>query len=80
MPLLVPSPLAEADPHSISELFNTDPLELTDANVFKIVSELRKDRGKFQIEERNKRATGGKKIDAPKNLQLEDLFPQGVKL
>lgn len=62
------SPLLEAQAESLQELFDKDPLSLTDSDVEKIVTELRAQRGRWQIAEKK-----GKKVSAPKNITLDDL-------
>lgn len=43
-----PSPLAEASPSSLQELFDRDPLQLTDPDIEKIVAELRAQRQRWE--------------------------------
>lgn len=62
------SPLAEASPESLQELFDKDPLELTDHDVERIVAELREQRGRWTQAEKK-----GKKVAAPKSISLADL-------
>lgn len=62
------SPLTEAQPESLQELFDKDPLSLTDSDVEKIVTELRAARALWV-----KAEAKGKKVAAPKNLSLADL-------
>ena len=62
------SPLAEAQPESLQELFDKDPLLLTDPDVERIVTELRKARDLWAVAEKK-----GKKVAAPKNISLSDL-------
>jgi hypothetical protein len=62
------SPLAEADASSLQELFDKDPLLLTDSDIEKIVTELRAQRGRWVLAEKK-----GKKKEAPKNISLADL-------
>lgn len=69
------SPLAEANPDSLQELFDRDPLELTDADVERIVTELRDQRSRWV-----KAEAKGKKQAAPKSLSLADLDLSDLKL
>ena len=62
------SPLLEAQAESLQELFDKDPLQLTDSDVEKIVTELRAQRGRWLIAEKK-----GKSKSAPKNITLDDL-------
>lgn len=59
-PVQANSPLAEASPTSLDELFSRDPLDLTDNDIEKIVNELRAKRALWLDAE----AQGAKK--APK--------------
>lgn len=43
-----PSPLQEADPASLQELFDRDPLSLTDSDIDRIVTELRAQRARWE--------------------------------
>jgi hypothetical protein len=64
-----PSPLAETNPLSLQELFDTDPLKLNRDDVSQIVAELRAQRERWEATEGKKRAP-----KAPvQNLSLEDL-------
>ena len=45
------SPLSEADPRSLDDLYAADPLTLTDADVDKIVADLRKKRALWESED-----------------------------
>jgi hypothetical protein len=45
------SPLAEANPLSLDELFRLDPLKLTDADVDQIIAELRRKRALWAASE-----------------------------
>jgi hypothetical protein len=65
------SPLAEALPTSLQELFDRDPLSLTDDDIDRIVAELRAQRSRWEAGQR-----AGKKAPAqaaPTTLSLEDL-------
>jgi hypothetical protein len=64
-----PSPLAEASPTSLDELFSLDPLQLTDENIDRIVLELRAQRDRWQQTEKKGR---GKKAETV-TLNLDDL-------
>lgn len=65
------NPLAEANPESLSDLFEKDPLLLTDADIERIVSELRSARANWLQKE--KVTKGNPKRAAPSNLSLADL-------
>lgn len=71
------SPLAEANPRSLDELFNADPLSLTDEDVGKIVADFRNKRHLWEKEEQEAKTQGRrrKKVykDAPAKLSLADL-------
>lgn len=72
------SPLAEASPASLEEIFATSPLERTDAEWLATVQALRAMREKWKSDELNgaKRAATPKKAPlkaAPKELSLDDL-------
>lgn len=64
------SPLAEAEPNSLQELFDKDPLNLTDPDIERIVTELRAQRDRWVKTEAK---TGHKKKAAPANISLADL-------
>jgi hypothetical protein len=68
------SPLSEALPTSLDELFSRDPLSLSDADIATIVEAERAFRAKYLADGgtgRAKKAT--KNIAAPKDLKFEDL-------
>lgn len=67
-----PSPLEEASPDSLQELFSRDPLQLTDPDVEKIVQILRDRRALWNVEE-TRTQSGKKKVEAQPGLSLEDL-------
>lgn len=70
------APTAEADPQSLSTLFEADPEDLTDNDIDTIVSHFREKRHLFLQQEETKKATGrssGTK-SPPKNLSLDDLL------
>lgn len=50
-----PSPLAEANPASLQELFDLDPLRLTDNDLDRIVLALRAQRAKWEASEKTKK-------------------------
>lgn len=52
------SPLAEASPDSLSVIFSTDPLVLTDSQLHTAIIELRRRRNAFLSEEAAKQAKG----------------------
>jgi len=62
------SPLAQAKPESLAELFERDPLTLTDPDIERIVQELRSARDRWIIQEKK-----GKKVAASGTLSLTDL-------
>ena len=67
------TPLAEADPRSIDDLYSADPLSLTNSDVEKIVSDLRKNRALWLKAEAEAGPKGkAKKVykEAPKKGQL----------
>jgi hypothetical protein len=53
-----PNPLDEASPESIDELFDRDPLELSDQDVDKIVARLRQDREAWAADEASAQTSG----------------------
>lgn len=70
------SPLAEADPQSLNEIMNRDPLEYSRQDRDVIVAELRRMRSKWLLEEAagKTRATKPKKEgDAKSIMTLGDL-------
>lgn len=64
-----PSPLTEADPASLQELFNRDPLSLSDSDIDRIVSELRSQRARWEQGQRTKKAPAQNAVA----LDLSDL-------
>lgn len=66
------TPLTEANPRSIDELFAADPLSLTDTDVDRITAELRKKRIEWEAEE-DKKNSAPKRKDAPSQLNLDQL-------
>jgi hypothetical protein len=81
-----PSPLEEASTESLDELFSRDPLQLAEEDIAKIVTRLRAERAKWDIEQaeaaaKPPRAKAGTAAKAPKvakviaddNLSLDDL-------
>jgi hypothetical protein len=82
-----PSPLAEADPKSLDELFNADPLELTNKDLAALVTELRANRDKWAKEEaesqtkaRPRRPSKYKAVPPKGSLSLENLGLTNVTL
>ena len=82
-----PSPLAEADPKSLDELFNEDPLELTETDLAALVAEFRANRDKWAKEDAASQAQGRPrkskeyKAKLPKGqLNLSDIGLGKVKL
>jgi len=68
------NPLKEASPESISELFDKDPLKLTEQDLTTIVSRLRADRVQWKKDDQAKRMNKGVKKKGggiPKDLQLD---------
>jgi protein tyrosine phosphatase len=63
------SPLAEANPESLQEIFDKDPLSLTDDNIEQVVQELRAQRDKWELAEKKTKA----KAQVVSNISLEDL-------
>ena len=73
------SVLNEAVPESLSDLFDKDPLSLTDSNIARIVAELRLQRSRWATSEEAKKAAprpskAAPKIKAQANLSIDDLF------
>lgn len=66
------SPLAEARPTSLDELFSRDPLDLQDQDISIIITELRKQRALWAAAEAQGK-TRAPKGAAPTNLTLDDL-------
>ena len=64
------SPLSEANPDSLQDLLDTDPLKLSDQNIDEIVNMLRGYREQWQEADANK---GKTQIEAPVSLSLSDL-------
>lgn len=52
------SPLSEADPRSLDDLYAADPLSLTDDDVDKIVSDLRQKRALWATEDAEAQSQG----------------------
>jgi len=75
---LPPNPLAEAEPLSLDELFDRDPLELTKQNIDQIILAFRNQRKTWEAEETAAKVTGRKPSsrisqEQAKNLTLESL-------
>ena len=65
------NPLLEAEPLSLDELFSRDPLGLSDQDIGKIVSELRRQRAKWKLtEDLPKEAKPAKRAAKKVNLNL----------
>ncbi len=60
------SPLSEADPQSLDDLYSADPLSLTDSDVERIVSDLREKREQWEKQEAE---TGPKKSRTKKSYK-----------
>ncbi len=71
------SPLAEPSALSLDELFQRDPLSLSDRDIDTIVEELRRSRAKFNLVEKEK--VTGKKSASPQ-LSLDDLDLNDIKI
>lgn len=65
------NPLSEAKPESLSDLFEKDPLLLTEEDAERICAEFRDQRKNWQQKEKTTR--GNPKRNAPANLSLDDL-------
>jgi len=65
-----PSPLAEANPLSLEELFRLDPLKLSDADVDQIIAELRRKRALWAAAEAAPKAP--RKSAAKEELSPDD--------
>lgn len=64
----MPSPIQLIDPNSLEAIFNKNPLELSDAEIDRIVEVERAARLNWKPEEKKK-----SKVDADPKLSLEDL-------
>lgn len=64
------SPLAEASPESLQELFDKDPLQLTDEDIDRIVAEERSMREKWKLVEKKGKAP---KAQVVANISLADI-------
>lgn len=64
------SPLAEANPESLQELFDKDPLKLTDEDIDRIVAEERSMREKWKLVEKKGKAP---KAQVVANISLADI-------
>ena len=76
----MPTPLSEAEPRSLDELYSADPLSLTDDDIDKMVADLREKRVLWAKEESESQAQGRARKpsvykDAPKkgSISLDDL-------
>lgn len=67
------NPLEAANPDSLQQLFDKDPLKLTQQDLDAMVAKLRAARANFVKAETAKAANGGKKRSAPAKLSLNDL-------
>lgn len=65
------SPLSEASPESLQELFDKDPLKLTDPDIERVVTELRAQRGRWEISQKTRKAPKAETISTA--ASLEDL-------
>lgn len=82
-----PSPLSEADPKSLDELFAADPLDLTNKNLAALVTELRahrdhwaKEESEAQAQSRTRRPKKYKAAPPKGSLTLENLGLTNVSL
>lgn len=66
-----PTPLSQASPESLNEIFNKDPELVSDEDIAKVVAVLRADREKFIQNEKKPKAAPKAKADD--KLTLEDL-------
>lgn len=75
------SPLNEADPMSLDELFSIHPDNLTDENIQAIVERLREDRARFVLADAEAKKSG-KRVTTKKRARPEGPRPQlpGLKL
>jgi hypothetical protein len=63
--------IGETNPDSLSDLFSRDPLDLADADISKIVVELRRARERWSAAEAS--GTKSRKQVAPPTLSVDDL-------
>ena len=63
------SPLSEASPTSLDDLFSRDPLSLTRADKDKIIAELRAQRERWEIAERKPKKTPKAPLQVATNLE-----------
>lgn len=73
-----PSPLSEVKEDSLNDLFMKDPLNLSEADIERVVTELRRKREQWQAAEASGAKRAPKAIAAPKvkpdvALDLDDL-------
>lgn len=64
-----PSPLAEADLKSLSDLFSSDPFGFLRQDRARIVAELRRARANWQVEEKAGKKRASKTVLTPELLQ-----------
>jgi hypothetical protein len=67
------SPLAEASPESLDELFSTSPLGRTREEWLKVVEALRAQRARWQEDEAAGKTRGRKVKEGVKRLTMEEL-------
>jgi predicted DNA-binding transcriptional regulator YafY len=65
---LTDNPLSEASPAALQELFDLDPLKLTDDDLTRVVAELRAQRGRWEKAQPKSRSKA-----VVQNLDLSDL-------
>ena len=71
-PTASPSPLSEADPKSLEEIFSLDPLKLSRSDRDVIVTELRRARAKWE-DVKTSPSKGAPKVPVDPNMSFEDL-------
>lgn len=67
------SPLSEAKPSSLSEIFSRDPLELTRQDRDQVVKELRRARENFEKEDAQPKPSKKSKLETVEKVNLGDL-------
>lgn len=67
----LPSPLAEANPRSLDELFAADPETLTDDDIHQMVVALRAKRSEFKVQKQDRKSA---KAPLPLTASADDLL------
>ena len=67
----IPTPLSNSEPGSINELYQKDPLDLTEDELERVVVSLRAQRAQWQQSEVNKAAKPKTKKVSLEDLELE---------